>query len=110
MRKCERLRRNVVVWLKLKMQNDINPSPLTLTPRESLRMDYGSPLGFQPGFGGVRGFWLWNLRKAIPGHPAGSTVSQQTLDAALANLHPVAVPPSSAAKLGEFAHLRSFLQ
>lgn len=35
-------------------------------------------LGFQEdGAGG--GFWLFNLVRDIPGHPAGSTVSEKTL-------------------------------
>jgi hypothetical protein len=36
-------------------------------------------LGFQEdGLGG--GFWLYNLTRDIPGHPAGSTVSAITLN------------------------------
>lgn len=36
-------------------------------------------LGFQEdGAGG--GFWLFNLVRDIPGHPAGSTVSEKTLN------------------------------
>ena len=39
-------------------------------------------LGFQDdGNGG--GFWLFNLEQPIPGHPVGSTVSEQTLRAYL---------------------------
>jgi len=33
----------------------------------------------QPGFGEVPSFDLWDLTENVPGHPAGSTVSSQTL-------------------------------
>lgn len=38
--------------------------------------------GFQEGMADLPGFHLWNLTKDIPGHPAGSTVSSNTLEAA----------------------------
>lgn len=53
----------------------------------SLMLAYGDPLGFQEdGEGG--GCDLFNLRKDIPGHPKGSTVSRQTLETAIRVLHP----------------------
>ena len=42
----------------------------------ALRVDYA---GWQEGFAGAPGFHLWTLREAIPGHPAGSTVSGETI-------------------------------
>ena len=80
---------------------------MNLTDRESLRLDYADPQGWQEGFEEVPGFWLWRLKKPIQGHPAGSTVSQFTLDAALANLHPLT---PSQVKMSEFAELRGLLR
>jgi hypothetical protein len=40
-------------------------------------------VGYQEGFGDVPGFHAWNLYRAIPGHPEGSTVAESTLDAAI---------------------------
>lgn len=36
-------------------------------------------IGTQPGFGSVPDFRLYNLTESIPGHPVGSTVSDDTL-------------------------------
>lgn len=41
-------------------------------------------LGYQEAGPGA-GFWLFNLEVPIPGHPAGSTVSERTLNAYLAD-------------------------
>ncbi len=38
-------------------------------------------MGAEPN--GSDGIHLWNLKVDIPGHPAGSTISEQTLDAAI---------------------------
>ena len=39
-------------------------------------------LGIQQGLKPGKSFELWNLLQAIPGHPAGSTVSRQTIEGA----------------------------
>jgi hypothetical protein len=54
--------------------------------RVSLFLDYAEFCGMQPdGEGGS--FELWNLRKAIPGHPKGSTVTRATVERAIQLLH-----------------------
>lgn len=51
------------------------------------------PAGFQPAPADFTpapgGFWLYNLTRSIPGHPAGSTVAERTLRHYLANLSPI---------------------
>lgn len=47
--------------------------------RVSLFLDYAEFCGMQPdGEGGS--LELWTLRKAIPGHPKGSTITRATLE------------------------------
>lgn len=82
-------------------------TPPVLSPQESLRLDLASPLGFQPGYGDFPGFMLWNLRKPLGKHPAGSTITQESLDRLIAQLHPVTTP---AQKVAEYAELRSHLE
>jgi len=51
--------------------------------RERLRHAHAEYRGFQEGYKEMAGFHLWNLIHDIPGHPAGSTIAQGTLDAFL---------------------------
>ena len=52
----------------------ISPAALPIAPAVFV--------GLQEGFGDVPSFNLYNLTEDIPGHPAGSTVSQDTLEQA----------------------------
>ncbi len=51
---------------------------------------------FQEGIEGIPGFELWNLTSDIPGHPAGSTVSRRTLEAAGYEVPPAPIKPMEA--------------
>lgn len=85
-------------------------NPFPLTAQQALRLDFAEAAGWQEGIPevGLPGFSIWTLRKPIPGHPAGSTVSEQTLDAGIAAVHPIT--PTPAQKLAEFAELRRVVE
>lgn len=51
-------------------------------------------LGLQPGAGAIPDFALYNLTAAIPGHPAGSTVSEHTLRSRGYSVPPARTPAS----------------
>lgn len=55
---------------------------MTDAMRISLFLDHADFCGYQEDGKGGR-FELWTLRKAIPGHPKGSTVARSTLEAYL---------------------------
>lgn len=83
----------------------------TLTAPDRLTsaiLDVADYLGWQDdGEGG--GFDLFNLRKSIPGHPEGSTVSRQTLEKAL-RVWPTASECASNLVHDERTEARSFLK
>lgn len=58
--------------------------PLSTLRRERKYARLATYLGYQQGVIGAPGFTLWTLRQDIPGHPAGSTVSGETLERYLA--------------------------
>ena len=54
-------------------------------------------VGTQRGYGIVPDFALWTLTVDIPGHPAGSTVTPETIAALGYDLQPAPWPPETSA-------------
>lgn len=57
--------------------------PFSDSYKVSRFLDYADFCGMQPTLPGQPSLELWTLRKAIPGHPRGSTVVRSTLERAL---------------------------
>lgn len=55
-------------------------APAPVDELQLSRLQHAEYKGYQEGCAEIPGFHLWNLRHDIPGHPAGSTVAQSTLD------------------------------
>jgi hypothetical protein len=53
--------------------------------KEAARREHADYCGWQEGASVGEGFHLWTLLQGIPGHPAGSTIVQDTLDEAIAS-------------------------
>jgi hypothetical protein len=59
--------------------SDWNRAHGVFMPQQPAENDNAKFIGHQEGFGDTPGFNVYNLKKDIPGHPTGSTVSEETL-------------------------------
>lgn len=80
---------------------------MTSSKATACRDQFATYHSFQPGFEDIPGFHQYNLIRAIPGHPVGSTVSEATLDRAVAQ---IASNATELGKVEEFRALREVLE